>query len=1519
MLPFKLHRLLVLAIGVGSGLHPVWAGAGPIELGAPNAQDWKLTSAGAFAATQFSLVQLYGDDAPELLAYGREALGEGQSSIVLFETEAPQGARFQWNFPLYQGGLAGTGDLEGDGDDELIFWRYDEQRQCLRYQVERLRLTESGTLAPDTLLVCAELPARHESLNADRLPRSHAEGGILRAEERLVVAAVADFNWRVAPRAILVYDFTGGLRHPIRVPNNVFGFRFADFDGDGRRDIFLACYASDNGDSCARGTDGHSYWRVIDLEDHDLLAIEAGGPASLAVTQPLRQGREAPLLVLASLGDSSTDELRLYDARGTLVGLRRLPHPLTGMPLVFDRENDGADEVLVGLADGTLFLFDARLEQLAERHFTAAVQPLRAGNLRGDLRPECFLRVGDQLIVTDAAFAPRAVWSGSLTGRLRHPRIQTALWQSRDGEPRFAAVGLVRRELGFLSLEPNRRLIWAALVGGLLGSLLLLAVAAIAALWLRNRSLEARHRAWRDACLRAREAVPDDAAAAGARAQVAWQLLAEQLRPFAHSNGEHSSVLNDLHRDLERLEADDSAEHRQQVLARAERVRGALSTLSGVAPAAGALLGDDPVLANLETRLARLTEALERLARGADPADLAGDRQLSLGPLASGVQRQLKALKDRVDDCLRGSAFSELHAALQSARARTGELQLEFTLDGALDGFRLYEFSPSALDGLLADLLAIARSCGGPAETARLRLSCSVQRENLRVCAELPAAQDGAATAALWADFQRTHSAAHREPRRNGGQIELRLPLRRPRGAARAARAAGAGGGLLLLFAILLVGPSLRAEAAAQRFPLAAQERPQLLCADLAGDGLDETLVLLRRGPGAGGWRLLEWDGATGHLDSSCVAPDGVWRLLAAADLDRDGFHEPLLIRQAPAGLELWRRPGPVLSARPLELVSEFPLSAVGVQARPSLVCALRWLPAARCCVVLAGTTDGETAAELNVFTLAPARCWRQTLPGRTRLEDVADLNGDGNPDILLSVDAGGSRSAMPRLDSCRAWSLDLELSSAEPSRRVEASGDSGSCLRRQLLREERGPLLGELRVLTGGRGGDSLEFRPRSPSATPARLAGWKLLAWTPFDRDGDGRQELAVAARRPGASDVWLHLRDRALNAVDSLGLEAAPLALSGLDCTGDGIDDLLVLLPRKVLVLDRELATLAELELTDPSAGDCVQVERVRRREGVALAALTADALLFSELEPEQARARWHWLLLAFATGLAAGASLPKLRRRLARDAGSDWRPQARLLGLLLDCRQRERRGEGLAELRAGLARGEESAAALLGKALPDLLAELRQLHAAWAATGRDRRGCAELQRLLEHLAMVDASEPRAPLAAQLARLAGRLRRLESQLAPALRVDPIAVFRPTLVRCQGSGQQLDCFSFRLRGGEIPPVFFDPTQLAIVFENLIGNALRAMAAGGPRRLSLELEPLDGELRLLLEDSGPGVSPAFRERCFDLGVSGHGGTGSGLFIVRGLLAEFGGSIRLLEEVGPLGGARFDLRLRRLD
>jgi signal transduction histidine kinase len=72
----------------------------------------------------------------------------------------------------------------------------------------------------------------------------------------------------------------------------------------------------------------------------------------------------------------------------------------------------------------------------------------------------------------------------------------------------------------------------------------------------------------------------------------------------------------------------------------------------------------------------------------------------------------------------------------------------------------------------------------------------------------------------------------------------------------------------------------------------------------------------------------------------------------------------------------------------------------------------------------------------------------------------------------------------------------------------------------------------------------------------------------------------------------------------------------------------------------------------------------------------------------------------------------------------------------------------------------------------------------------------------------------------------------------------------------------------------------------------------------------------------LAVEDSGPGVPPADRERIFerftqlDSGATRRaGGVGLGLYIARQLADAQGGELRLADPAPPGQGARFELRL----
>ncbi|RME26560.1 MAG: hybrid sensor histidine kinase/response regulator [Deltaproteobacteria bacterium] len=100
------------------------------------------------------------------------------------------------------------------------------------------------------------------------------------------------------------------------------------------------------------------------------------------------------------------------------------------------------------------------------------------------------------------------------------------------------------------------------------------------------------------------------------------------------------------------------------------------------------------------------------------------------------------------------------------------------------------------------------------------------------------------------------------------------------------------------------------------------------------------------------------------------------------------------------------------------------------------------------------------------------------------------------------------------------------------------------------------------------------------------------------------------------------------------------------------------------------------------------------------------------------------------------------------------------------------------------------------------------------------------------------------------------------------------------------------------------LPPVVGSSTQLGQVTLNLLVNALQAIPsheAGGRHRVMIRLRR-DGDHALLqVEDTGPGIDPAVRDRIFDpfFTTKRAGGTGLGLAITRRIVEDLGGSIHV--------------------
>ncbi len=108
------------------------------------------------------------------------------------------------------------------------------------------------------------------------------------------------------------------------------------------------------------------------------------------------------------------------------------------------------------------------------------------------------------------------------------------------------------------------------------------------------------------------------------------------------------------------------------------------------------------------------------------------------------------------------------------------------------------------------------------------------------------------------------------------------------------------------------------------------------------------------------------------------------------------------------------------------------------------------------------------------------------------------------------------------------------------------------------------------------------------------------------------------------------------------------------------------------------------------------------------------------------------------------------------------------------------------------------------------------------------------------------------------------------------------------------------------------------DPDRLTQVLRNLVGNARRHAGPGG--RVEVSAAARGGRLAIRVDDDGPGIPPAERDRVFDRfhrseAARGRdsGGSGLGLAIARSIVELHDGRIRV--EDSPLGGARLRVEL----
>lgn len=143
-------------------------------------------------------------------------------------------------------------------------------------------------------------------------------------------------------------------------------------------------------------------------------------------------------------------------------------------------------------------------------------------------------------------------------------------------------------------------------------------------------------------------------------------------------------------------------------------------------------------------------------------------------------------------------------------------------------------------------------------------------------------------------------------------------------------------------------------------------------------------------------------------------------------------------------------------------------------------------------------------------------------------------------------------------------------------------------------------------------------------------------------------------------------------------------------------------------------------------------------------------------------------------------------------------------------------------------------------------------------------------------------------------------------------ALDLDDLALEAARALR-RDTGLEVDATA--VSGGRVRG---DRDGLRRVIANLAENAARH-ARG---RVALSVVEEGGDVRLTVEDDGPGIAPADRDRVFERFVRldeararDAGGSGLGLAIVAELVAAHGGTVVIGHS--PLGGTRVDVRLAR--
>lgn len=246
-------------------------------------------------------------------------------------------------------------------------------------------------------------------------------------------------------------------------------------------------------------------------------------------------------------------------------------------------------------------------------------------------------------------------------------------------------------------------------------------------------------------------------------------------------------------------------------------------------------------------------------------------------------------------------------------------------------------------------------------------------------------------------------------------------------------------------------------------------------------------------------------------------------------------------------------------------------------------------------------------------------------------------------------------------------------------------------------------------------------------------------------------------------------------------------------------------------------------------------------------------------------------------------------------------------------VVDISERVAAGRALERMQADLAHAAR--VSMLGELTASIAHEVNQPLAAITTNGeagmrwlnRPEPDVAEARTLTTR--MVADARRAADIIARIQRMVARGDGDQAPIALAGLIEEAALFLGHEIQGRKATLTLDL------APALPAVLGDRTQLQQVVVNLAMNALQAMANAPRRDLTIRAQT-DGpeQIRVTVEDSGPGVPEADLPRLFDsFFTTKAAGMGMGLSICRSIVERHGGAITV-ENIQD-GGARFSFTL----